>query len=45
MNEVVIFSRRYIFRENKIDDFELLLMDFEVVVIVIDNFINVNKFG
>ncbi|KAH0941512.1 LOW QUALITY PROTEIN: hypothetical protein HID58_001149 [Brassica napus] len=45
MNEVVIPSRRHISRENKTDDLELPLMDFEAVAIATDNFTNANKLG
>lgn len=45
MNEVVMPSRRHIFRENKTDDLELPLMDFEAVAIATDNFSNANKLG
>ncbi|CDY62911.1 BnaC01g41140D [Brassica napus] len=46
MNEVVIPpSRRHISRENKTDDLELPLMDFEAVAIATDNFSNANKLG
>nr|VDC74711.1 unnamed protein product [Brassica rapa] len=42
---VVIPSRRHISRENKTDDLELPLMDFEAVAIATDNFTNANKLG
>ncbi|KAF3533454.1 hypothetical protein DY000_02037648 [Brassica cretica] len=46
MNEVVIPpNRRHISRENKTDDLELPLMDFEAVAIATDNFSNANKLG
>ncbi|CAH8345665.1 unnamed protein product [Eruca vesicaria subsp. sativa] len=45
MNEVVIPSRRHISRENKTDDLELPLMDFEAVAIATDNFSIANKLG
>ncbi|KAG2327734.1 hypothetical protein Bca52824_010462 [Brassica carinata] len=45
MNELAITSRRYISRENKTDDLELSLMEFEVVALATNNFSNANKLG
>nr|AGN12878.1 putative receptor kinase 3 [Sisymbrium irio] len=45
MNEVVISSRRHISRENKTEDLELPLMEFDAVSIATDKFSNANKLG
>lgn len=45
MNEVVISSRRHISRDNKTEDLELPLMDFEAVAMATNNFSNANKLG
>uniref|UniRef100_A0A1J3JTY3 Receptor-like serine/threonine-protein kinase n=1 Tax=Noccaea caerulescens TaxID=107243 RepID=A0A1J3JTY3_NOCCA len=45
MNEVVISSRRHISRDNKTEDLELPLMDFEAVAMATNNFSNTNKLG
>ncbi|KAJ0240198.1 S-locus glycoprotein domain-containing protein [Hirschfeldia incana] len=45
MNELVITSRLYISRENKTDDLELSLMEFEDVALATNNFSNANMLG
>lgn len=45
MNEVVISSRRHISRENKTEDLELPLMEFEAVAMATNYFSNANKLG
>ncbi|ESQ55239.1 hypothetical protein EUTSA_v10025088mg [Eutrema salsugineum] len=45
MNEVVISSRRHISRENKTEDLELPLMEFDAVAMATNNFSNANKLG
>ncbi|XP_024007950.1 receptor-like serine/threonine-protein kinase SD1-7 [Eutrema salsugineum] len=45
MNELVIPSRKYKSRENKTEDLELPLIEFEAVSMATNNFSNVNKLG
>ncbi|CAA7054650.1 unnamed protein product [Microthlaspi erraticum] len=45
MNEVVISSRRHISSDNRTEDLELPLMDFEAVAMATYNFSNANKLG
>ncbi|CAN8243489.1 unnamed protein product [Cochlearia groenlandica] len=45
MNQVVIPSKKYISKENKPEDIELPLMEFEAIAIATNNFSNANKIG
>lgn len=45
MKEAVLLSMGHISRENKIEDLELPLMEFDAIAIATDNFSDANKLG